>query len=209
MAITLGNSNQGNATSGTTLTIALTCTGNFLIFGTYLATAAPAGTLTATYNGVSCTMISPVAIGTQEVVTLGYLVSPATGSSLNLIITSSKTILGLTAHASEWGGVDTTTPVGTPNSNSNTSGTSSSITVACATTDTAYAYVHHSANELHTPLNGQTEIFDGTVNSVDGYLNSPSTSQSMNWSWSTNSSWGSMGIALKPKIASSSFFMFF
>lgn len=145
MAIALDTFSNGNFISGTTRTFQHTCTGSDLILFVEAVINTSTDLVTGvTYNGVSMTRIQTVSPTANRRLYLYYLIAPATGSALNVVITaSSSTAIG--GNAVSYTGVaqsgtiidvsttatDTTSPVAT----SLTTTIDNCWTILCTTVD--------------------------------------------------------------------------
>jgi hypothetical protein len=165
-SITAANSSAivGALTGGVATTFAFTVPAGTTCLVLMEGNTATSGTSTlptaVTYNGVSLTNVSgslSVEAITPEGVSIWYLLSPPTGSSLTVSVTYTATIQEQCMILIPLTGVSLATPVGTP-AIATASTTSSAVTATGGGSQDLYLGCMQSQNTTSTPGGGQTNL---------------------------------------------------
>jgi hypothetical protein len=202
-----GPGNTSNPANGT-LTWAHTCAAgaNALYFAAIVRGTSTDPTVTATYNGVSATAIKSATLGAGKNTTIKIFMIDDNAvtfdtSAHNIVVSSSQLsesiCFALDIIENDIDG----TPYGSIAS-VESSGTRNNLDVSCATGDIAFAMCALDDPDAMTAQDSQTEIYNTTTSNragAGGYLEGPSTTQSMDWTWSTTDAIRSYGFAIKPK----------
>lgn len=156
------------------------------------------GTWTATYAGVSMTIIpsSLVYDGIWVGIQGFYLIAPATGS--NNVVTTHSSLTQVAVMCASFSGVHQTTPLGTAATNSGT-GTTASVTVTSATGEMVVAGVasdnEGGITETGTLILETAAVSSDTIYGIQRY--SGAASVSAQWTQGSNA-WAASGVSIKP-----------
>ena|SRR3990167_984727 len=205
MAIAVDATSQGEIASGTSLTVAHTCTGsNRALYVAVTAFFSPPPTVTATYAGVAMTQKASTLFGSgdAERITLLELVAPATGAN-NIVVTASGTAEIVLA-ALSLTGVDQTTPSGVGTTVA-TDGVTSTSLVKVSETDDLVLDAVAWYNQTITVGAGQTQqVLNNNGASMDSIAISTepgAASVTMSWSWAASENPGQCAININQAAA--------
>lgn len=197
----VASSSVGVAVAG--LTWSHTCTGanGCLTVGVGSGAVTPHATSTVTYNSEALTELHD-GVTVNAHASGHYLVAPATGSALSIVVTLSGTDDEVICGAASYTSVDQSTPVGTPNSDGNTT-TTATVTIAAVVGDLVVDqmyYANWGLGDPHAAGAGQTERVNRT-DSGDGTgflgLSEEAGAASVVMSWSVAAgSWRAGGVSL-------------
>lgn len=199
--------NFDTAVGGTTLTHSYTMgsvTNGYLLVGVWSRLDAGEPTVSsATYNGVAMDILQTLQVASGGRLTLCGLKNPASGTH-NIVITMSGSISKMGIGVTSWGGVNQTTPTGTPVTNSGDNSTPATVTVSSATGEVVVDFVFSWQVPVSGPQVGQTQRFarqlgNGNFN-IYGSSKAGAASTTLGWDLNTptDDDWQVIAVALKP-----------
>ena len=202
MAITFDMTVQAtNGGSVTTTSCTATCSGVDRYVFVMVHLSAVVTSPTATYGGVSMTLLSNLANGTRSVLIFG-LVNPLTGAQT--VVVSWTGAAGCNMNVVSYNGVDQTSPLGTPATATGTSTTASvgvfgvlgDLTFSCLRSASAFTPNQTQRYNNATPNGGSSDVWPnaGTM--------------TMSWVVGVSAAWAIYGVSLHA-IKSSAFFEMF
>lgn len=206
-------SSGSNGGSGSTLTIAHTCTGSNLLLVTYVGCNTASDIITGvTYNGVAMTRATGQFIGANSISSyLYYLINPATGTH-NVVISNSSSV-GVQGGNTSYTGVLQT---GQPDATSTASTATTATSIANAVTTVADNSIHMAG--VYTSAAVPTSVTNGTFTAGSLLAESnplaitPAGSQTMTFNGASQN-WAVVGASFSPApvvaVASPSGYAFF